>query len=260
MFLSFSSARRLASPLVQHRGVRAAFSTRNSKPGSSMFRKAKAEGVVLSGEGPPNPEAAHVGSAEDVLKTPAPKISTSKLKAVVFDMHVLLLDSAKVGSITRVGASDSWNTQNGVKGLMAYMHTRGLKCGLLPRFDMKDPELIKQGLEALSDQMDYKFTNLADNDPPSGKISASRFEANLAQFSREWSLEPNDIMVLSVDESLIKRAKLSGYFTCCLKQGGSNWQAAKAADWFVKNLPEVKLVVEELNGISFRNRELFFRG
>ena len=134
MFLSFSSAQRLPSPLVQHRGVRAAFLTvGNSTPGTSMFKKSQAEGVVLSGEGPPNPEAAHVGSAEDVLKTPAPKISTSKLKAVVFDMHVLLLDSAKIGSITSIGSSDSWNTQNGVKGLMAYMHTRGLKCGLLPR-------------------------------------------------------------------------------------------------------------------------------
>ena len=48
--------------------------------------------TILAGEGPPPPERG-TGDADALLKSSSPSISTSKLKAVVFDMSVLVLQN-----------------------------------------------------------------------------------------------------------------------------------------------------------------------
>eukprot|EP00945_MAST-04E_sp_MAST-4E-sp1_P007860 g7860.t1 len=178
----------------------------------------------------------------------------------VFDMNVLLLDVTSKKGITAVGGWDSWNTQPGVKGLLTYLHTRGLKAGLLPSFDIVGkPGLVEKGIAALSDQVQYKFNHVMENNPPSAsKQKLSVFSSNIDSLQSKWGVRKEEIMVFSMDEELIATAKEREYFTCALKVQNKNWQAARAADYSVKNMNDVKLVIEELNGISFRNRELFF--
>jgi len=216
--------------------------------------------TILPGEGPPPPGASLVGSAEEVLNTQPPALTNSKLKGFVFDMNVLLLDVTSKKGITAVGGWDSWNTQPGVKGLLTYLHTRGLKAGLLPSFDIVGkPGLVEKGIAALSDQVQYKFNHVMENNPPSAsKQKLSVFSSNIDSLQSKWGVRKEEIMVFSMDEELIATAKEREYFTCALKVQNKNWQAARAADYSVKNMNDVKLVIEELNGISFRNRELFF--
>eukprot|EP00944_MAST-04C_sp_MAST-4C-sp1_P008874 g8874.t1 len=221
--------------------------------------------TILSGEGPPPPERG-TGDADALLKSASPSISTSKLKAVVFDMSVLVLqnpenDNGAGLGFTSVGGWDSWNIQQGTKGLLGYLHTRGIKAGLLPRLNIReDSMLVEKAIHALSDQMQYEFSYIATNDPPSLDRSKSKLIDNL-EHMRVYnfnSIERNDIMVFSTDKNILQEARDADFLTCAFKLGGSNWKAARLASNSVKSMDEMKLVIEDYNGISFRNRSTFF--
>ena len=221
--------------------------------------------TILSGEGPPRPERG-TGDADALLKSASPSISTSKLKAVVFDMSVLVLqnpenDNGAGLGFTSVGGWDSWNIQQGTKGLLGYLHTRGIKAGLLPRLNIReDSMLVEKAIHALSDQMQYEFSYIATTDPPSLDRSKSKLIDNL-EHMRVYnfnSIERNDIMVFSTDKNILQEARDADFLTCAFKLGGSNWKAARLASNSVKSMDEMKLVIEDYNGISFRNRSTFF--
>ena len=181
---SFFSAARQFQGLAEHT-PRAFFH------GTAGLYKKAGEKTILAGEGPPPPGASLVGSAEEVLKTQPPALTNSKLKGLIFDMNVLLLDVDATKGVTSVGSWESWNTQPGVKGLLTYLHTRGLKAGLLPSFDIVGkPELVQKGLSALSEQVQYKFEHVTENNPPSAsKQKLSVFSNNVDSLQNKWGLK-----------------------------------------------------------------------
>eukprot|EP00943_MAST-04B_sp_MAST-4B-sp1_P005416 g5416.t1 len=221
--------------------------------------------TILAGEGPPPPERG-TGDADALLKSAAPKISNSKLKVIVFDMSVLVLHSTNDSSTTGIGFTsvgnwESWNIKQGTKGLLGYLHTRGIQAALLPRLDIrKDEKLVDKAIHALSDQMQYEFSHIAPNDPPNLDKSKSKLVQNVEYLRKHSfnSVDRNDMMIFSIDPDILQEAKDANYLTCAFKLGGVNWKAARIASNHVNSMDEMKLIVEDYNGISFRNRSTFF--
>ena len=152
------------------------------------------------------------------IEISSPSISTSKLKAVVFDMSVLVLQNPEKDGgaglgFTSVGGWDSWNIQQGTKGLLGYLHTRGIKAGLLPRLNIReDSMLVEKAIHALSDQMQYGILYIATNDPQAWTNSNERID-NL-EHMRVYnfnSIERNDIMVFSTDENILREARMQTF-------------------------------------------------
>ena len=233
---------------------------------SNNNNKSNTPKTILAGEGPPPPERG-TGDADALLRSAAPKITNSKLKAIVFDMSVLVLHNPETGDpngigFTSVGGWDSWNIKQGTKGLLGYLHTRGIKSALLPRLDIRnDDELVDKAINALSEQMQFEFSYIAPNDPPTLDKSKSQLIDNLEHLRKYNfnSIERNDMMVFSIDQDVIQEAKDANFLTCAFKLGGANWKAARIASNTVNDMDSMKLIIEDYNGISFRNRATFFQ-
>ena len=180
-------------------------------------------------------------------------------------MSVLVLqnpenDNGAGLGFTSVGGWDSWNIQQGTKGLLGYLHTRGIKAAVAAFEYSRGFNASRKAIHALSDQMQYEFSYIATNDPPSLDRSKSKLIDNL-EHMRVYnfnSIERNDIMVFSTDKNILQEARDADFLTCAFKLGGSNWKAARLASNSVKSMDEMKLVIEDYNGISFRNRSTFF--
>ena len=69
---------------------------------SNNNNKSNIPKTILAGEGPPPPERG-TGDADALLRSAAPKITNSKLKAIVFDMSVLVLHNPETGDPNGIG-------------------------------------------------------------------------------------------------------------------------------------------------------------
>jgi hypothetical protein len=261
------STKKMLKTIVNHVKYKQRFVNTNIKVvmKNSIHTVGQKPKTILAGEGPPPPERG-TGDADALLKSAAPKISNSKLKVIVFDMSVLVLhnpnDSSPTGiGFTSVGNWESWNIKQGTKGLLGYLHTRGIQAALLPRLDIRnDANLVDKAVHALSDQMQYEFSHVAANDPPNLDKSKSKLVQNLEVLRKHSfnSVDCNDMMIFSIDPDILQEAKDANYLTCAFKLGGVNWKAARVASNHVNSMDEMKLIVEDYNGISFRNRSTFF--
>ena len=110
--------------------------------------------------------------------------------------------------------------------------------------------------------MQFEFSYIAPNDPPTLDKSKSQLIDNLEhlrKYNNFNSIERNDMMVFSIDQDILQEAKDANFLTCAFKLGGANWKAARIASNTVNDMDSMKLIIEDYNGISFRNRATFFQ-
>ena len=193
------------------------------------------------------------------------KISSSRLHAVLLDLHVMTNDGAELGF------GNTWNLRQSAGALCTYLDTRGIRRGLFTRFpylsgsgssgssssstgsdidtDMMVSTSVSRFVEMLS--VDGEFTFTAKN-----AGSPAEVPARLKEALAGLQVEPRNTLVLSNDPGLLRCAKDSECFTASIKDGGKFWKANQISTYKVPGLSEVQEAVEDLNGITYRSSML----
>jgi hypothetical protein len=189
--------------------------------------------------------------SQDALKEFRPKITTSALKGVVFDLATILNvkpSDPDAALEDKIVSDDIWNIGEGAREFLMYLESRGLKVALLPRLLIDRQKLIDGTIDVFEERMNYNFRYHAAN-----AAQLKQVETNLQDISTKMNLETKDIMCVSMSEHVIRSAKDVNMYTCAFNLGGKNWKTKQQALYNVNKIGEMKSHVEELNGITFRD-------
>jgi len=178
-------------------------------------------------------------------------IYSSPLHGVIFDLATLLnvtpADSGDKPMEGNIVSDSHWNVGAGARNMLMYLESRGLRVGLLPRILMDNKKLIDGTIKIFEERMDFSFSHQAENSAQSKNVMT-----NLNDIVAKMSLNPNNVMVVSMSEQVINTAKTMNMYTCAKSLGGKNWKATSAALQQIKEMEDLKAHVEELNGITYR--------
>jgi hypothetical protein len=177
--------------------------------------------------------------------------NSSPLQGVIFDLATLLnvtpADSGDAPMEGNIVSDSHWNVGRGARNMLMYLESRGLRVGLLPRILVNNKKLIDGTIEIFEQRMDYSFLYQAEN-----SVQPKTLETNLSETVSKMSLDPQNVMVVSMSEQVIQTAKTMNMYTCAKSLGGKNWKATSAALQQIKEMEDLKAHVEELNGITYR--------
>ena len=91
-----------------------------------------------------------------------------------------------------------------------------------------------------------RLHHVASNDDMISKSSSF-----VDTFCSKMEIEAKDVLVLSSEKTMLTTGRNAGCMTCCYERS-KNSRGYFPVDFKLKSLKEVKHIVEELNGISYR--------
>ncbi|EQC27802.1 hypothetical protein SDRG_14386 [Saprolegnia diclina VS20] len=129
----------------------------------------------------------------------------------------------------------------GANAFLSYVNLRGLALCVIPPLAEHRQDEFQQFIDEFELDAVMGFEAAVAMPRPDG----------IQTLCKELDLEPKDIVVLTSAEKAIASAKAAGSYTCFLatKTRDSHYDC----DFSIPNLREFKYVVEDLNGISWRN-------
>jgi hypothetical protein len=211
---------------------------------------------VIATDGPPS-----IGRLGPLKRENRPRLTDSALKGVVFDLGALLNffpagDNGDAALKPELVSDERWNVGNGARETMMWVEGRGLQTAVLPRLALSADvagDLVDFTVGSFQEKLGHSFERVLGNVHAVDKDGAARVvEKELLQECRHMGLEPKEVMVVTLSPMVVAAAKRQHMHTTVLKNGSQNGKAQRLANFKIGALAELKGVVEELNGISYR--------
>lgn len=232
-----------------------AFLDFDEKLEKARTKRSKEDKPIISTDGPPS-----IGRLGPLKRENRPKLTNSVLKGVVFDLGALMNffpDGDGDAALKPELVSDErWNVGNGARETIMWVEGRGLKTAVLPRLALSADvgrKLVDFTVDSFQEKLGHSFERVLNNVHTVDKGVAARGVAKeLLGECQRMQLEPKEVMVVTLSPMVIAAAKEQRMHTTALKNGSKNGRAQRQANFKIEALAELKSVVEELNGISYR--------
>jgi hypothetical protein len=155
-------------------------------------------------------------------------------------------------------SSGGWHLQSGLRTLFTYLDMRGMARGLLPTSDAaSDDDAHAQAARFAKALQVPPFAHVL---PANGAASAHMGERTAFVAACEaLDLPPQAVMVVSDSSAVLRAARSAGSFSCYWRKLRPGAARALPSDFLRENCDGIKDVVEELNGVTYRDPDTEIR-
>ena len=154
------------------------------------------------------------------------------------------LAARKIASAEPVGNRTKWMAMTGTGSLLQYLSQRSMKLCLLPKPCDEVDEEEGRRMEDFKKQLSDVVLDLLVKD---GSMNIPKI---LDVPLHEFEFDPTLVLVVSDSDDYIRAAKEKGMVTCRIRPANAR-RGNVSAHYMVESVPDVRNVVDEINGISF---------